>query len=142
MAHIQRSAMVPFSCEQMFDLVNDIEQYPEFLLWCPQARVLSQTDNEIEATVYFAKGAIAQAFTTINRLHPHEKIDMRLKEGPFRYLEGIWQFQVRPQGSQISLDLSFEFSNKLFSFALEPIFQQIAGTLVEAFTQRAHLVYA
>jgi len=140
--NIYRSAIVPFSTSQMFDLVNDIEQYPQFLPWCPKAQILSRTLDEIEATVHFSQGGFQKSFTTVNRLLPHERVEMRLREGPFRYLEGQWQFETMGQGTQISLNLSFEFSHALLSMMIGPLFQKMAGNLVEAFTQRAHRVYA
>ncbi len=142
MTTIHRSAFVPFSPQQMFELVNNIEQYPDFLAWCPKAHVLSVSDNEMQATLYIAKGVWAQSFTTINRLVPHERVEMRLQEGPFRALEGVWQFNsIADQGCQVSLSLSFEFSNQLLALTVGPIFHQMASSLVDAFTARAHEVY-
>lgn len=143
MTSIIRSAFVPFTTAQMYDLVNDIEQYPQFLPWCPNAEVLSRTTEEIQATVHFAKGALAKSFTTVNRLLPHERVEMRLLKGPFRHLEGLWQFQsIADQGSRVTLNLSFEFNNKLLAFALGPFFQQMTSSMVESFTKRAHHIYA
>jgi ribosome-associated toxin RatA of RatAB toxin-antitoxin module len=143
MATIFRSAFVPFSSEQMFDLVNNIEQYPEFLPWCPNTEVISRSQEEIKATVHFAKGALAKSFTTVNRLLPHARVEMRLLKGPFRHLEGLWEFQnIENQGSRVTLNLSFEFNNKLLAFALGPLFHQMASTMVESFSKRAHQVYA
>lgn len=143
MATIFRSAFVPFSCAQMYDLVNDIEQYPQFLPWCPNTEILSRTSEEIQATVHFAKGALAKSFTTINRLLPHKRVEMRLLQGPFRHLEGLWQFEsIADQGSRVTLNLSFEFNNKLLAFALGPFFHQMASGMVESFTKRAHQLYA
>lgn len=142
MANITRSAFVPFTSAQMYELVNDIEQYPQFLPWCPNTQVLSRTLEEIQATVHFAKGALAKSFTTVNRLLPNERVEMRLLHGPFRHLEGLWQFQnVGDQGSKVTLNLSFEFSNKLLAFAIGPLFHQMASTMVESFTKRAHQIY-
>lgn len=142
MANITRSAFVPFTCAQMYELVNDIEQYPQFLPWCPNTEVISRSLEEIQATVHFAKGALAKSFTTVNRLLPNERVEMRLLHGPFRHLEGLWQFQtIADQGSRVTLNLSFEFSNKLLSFALGPLFHQMASSMVESFTKRAHQVY-
>lgn len=137
-----RTALVPYTSMQMFNLVNDIEQYPLFLPWCPQARIIHRHENEIQATLHFAKGPIGKSFTTVNRLLPHNRVEMRLVQGPFRHLEGAWEFQTLEKGSQITLNISFEFNSRLLSMTLGPLFNQIAGTMVESFTRRAHQVYA
>lgn len=144
MTTITQSAFVPYSCAEMFDLVNDIEQYPLFLPWCPSAEIVHRADDEIKATLYFAKGALGKSFTTLNRLLPHQRVEMRLVEGPFRHLQGAWEFQPASEkkGSHITFNLSFEFNNKLLALSLGPIFHHIANTMVEAFTQRAHQLYA
>ena len=141
MTTIYRTAIVPFSVQQMYDLVNDIEQYPHFLPWCADAQIASQSQDHMEATVHIAKGPWRKVFTTINRLVPHERIEMRLRQGPFRHLEGEWQFQTSAQGSTVSFKLSFEFSNPLLAITLGPVFNQVAQSLVQAFTQRARQVY-
>ncbi len=125
----------------MFDLVNDVEQYPQFLPWCANAHIASQSQAHMEATVHIAKGLWRKAFTTLNSLVPYESIEMRLRQGPFRHLEGIWQFQSFPTGCQVSFKLSFEFSNPLLAITLGPVFNQVAQSLVSAFTNRAHKVY-
>lgn len=143
MTAIHRSAFVPFSPAQMFDLVNNIEQYPHFLPWCADSQVLSRSEQEIQATLHIAKGGFSKSFTTANRLIPNERVEMRLLEGPFSQFEGIWRFApIADQGSQVTLNLSFEFDNKLLAFTLGPLFHHIASTLVESFTQRADKVYA
>lgn len=142
MTTILRSALVPFSPAQMFELVNNIEDYPQFLPWCPQTRVLSRTAAEVQATVYIAKGLVKKSFTTLNRLSPHERVEMKLLNGPFSHLEGTWEFEPRAdQSSQVVLNLSFEFNNKLLALTLGPLFQHITSTMIQAFTQRAYQLY-
>src|SRR5690242_9819401 len=94
MTSIQRSAFVPFSPAAMFDLVNNIEQYPLFLPWCSNAQVLTQSRQEIQATLEISKGGFRQAFTTANQLIPNERIEMRLIAGPFSKFSGVWTFQA------------------------------------------------
>jgi ribosome-associated toxin RatA of RatAB toxin-antitoxin module len=143
MTTVIKSAYVPFNPQQMFDLVNDIGCYPLFVPNCPKAEVLSRTDEHIEATVHFAKGPLSKSFTTLNRLWPAERIEMRLRQGPFRHLEGVWLFKpISNQGSQVTLNLSFEFNNKLLAMTLGPIFSQMTSNIIEAFTKRAYAVYA
>jgi ribosome-associated toxin RatA of RatAB toxin-antitoxin module len=142
MATITRSTLVPYSTKQMFDLVNDIENYPEFLPWCPLAKVDKVHTDGLEATVHFEKGPIKHAFTTRNQLEPGRSVKMTLVKGPFRFLEGCWLFEETPEGSKIAFELHFEWSHSLLNMAIGPFFNQIATTLIDAFTQRAKIVYA
>ncbi|HHM05531.1 MAG TPA: type II toxin-antitoxin system RatA family toxin [Gammaproteobacteria bacterium] len=142
MTTINRNALVPYSPAQMFDLVNDVEAYPRFLPWCTGAQVLRRDEDEVQARLELAKGGMEKSFTTLNRLQKDKMIEMRLVEGPFRHLEGFWRFQsLGGQGCKVSLDLEFEFANKLLSLALGPMFTQIANTLVDSFCARAADVY-
>lgn len=142
MKTIIRSTIVPYSPQQMFDLVNDIENYPQFLPWCPHAKIENQGAEGLEATLHFAKGPVRHAFTTRNRLTPHERVDMHLVKGPFRFLQGSWLFEEDPQGSKIAFQLSFEWNHKFLDLAVGPFFNQIIGSLIDAFTQRANVIYA
>ena len=140
--HIRRSALVPYSVEQMFGLVNDVEAYPEFLPHCRSARVLERRDREVKARIELAKGALHKSFTTLNRLDEPTRIEMRLVDGPFRHLQGGWLFTGEGgQGTRVALDLEFEFSNRLVALALGPIFNQLANSLVDAFVGRARAIY-
>lgn len=142
MPTIIRASVVPYSPQKMFDLVNDIANYPAFLPWCPKAEIDKTLPDEVQATVHFAKGPLNHSFTTLNRLTPYQRVDMRLVKGPFRFLEGTWLFEALPTGSKISFNLSFEWNNPLLSLAAGPLFQHITGTLVDAFSERAEAIYA
>lgn len=135
---INRSALVPYSPAEMYSLVNDIDSYPQFLPWCKSARVLSRDDDEVRASLELARGGFEKSFTTCNRLQKNKMIEMRLVEGPFRHLEGFWRFEpLGEQACKVSLDMDFEFANKLVGLALGPLFNQIANTLVDSFCKRA-----
>ncbi len=139
---IKKAARVAYSPEQMFDLVNDIDKYREFVPWCVESTILSRTEDEVHATLGFARGGFQKSFTTLNRLQPHKMVEIRLVDGPFRQLEGFWGFS--PQGENgcvISLDLEFEFSTRILAMMFGPVFQQVAQLLVESFTKRAKAVY-
>jgi ribosome-associated toxin RatA of RatAB toxin-antitoxin module len=141
MTIIKHKAEVIYSPEQMYSLVNAVENYPEFLPWCKAVDVLSQTPDEIQATLHLARGGLHKSFTTRNRLQPGKMIEVTLVAGPFKHLQGVWLFEALPQGSRVSLNLDFEFSNKLLSLAVGPLFQQIANTLVDSFCKRAAQLY-
>lgn len=139
---IHRTSIVPFSASQMFDLVNDVESYPEFLNWCTQAKVIMTDIDELQATLTLSKGGIHKEFTTHNRMQTNKIIEIRLVNGPFKHLEGFWRFDALSEcSSEISLDLEFEFINRIVGLALEPVFHPIANTLVDAICERAKSLY-
>lgn len=142
MAHISRSALVPYSPEQMYLLVDTIPLYPQFLPWCRSAVEHARDTDEVKASIEIAKGAVNKTFTTLNRLQPDKTIEMRLVDGPFRHLHGFWRFdELKPGACKVSLDLDFEFSNKIMSLVVGPVFNQVANTLVDSFVERARKVY-
>jgi len=143
MTIVQKSALVKFSARQMFDLVNDIEAYPQFLPWCSGSRIIKRDEDMVEAEIIISKGGFKKAFSTRNKIDLGGKITVSLLDGPFSYLEGVWNFMpLREDASKISLDLEFEMSSKLASLAFGTVFHQICNTMVGAFTNRAKQVYA
>ena len=142
MTLIEKSALVKFSAQQMFDLVNDIENYPKFLPWCSGSRIIKRTDNIIEAELSISKGGFQKNFSTRNTLEYGSKMTVELLDGPFSHLTGEWNFSpLRDDASKITLDLEFELSGKLASLAFGAVFNQICNTMVSSFTQRAKDVY-
>ncbi len=142
MTHVQRSALLPYSAAQMFNLVNDVDSYPEFVPWCVKCEVHSDNENEKQATMKFAKHGINASVTTCNELDADKKITMHLLKGPFKRLVGTWIFQELDEHScRVELDLQFSFSNRLYAVTLGPIFNQVANKLVSAFTERAQQLY-
>ena len=143
MTRIEKTALVKFSAQQMFDLVNDIESYPQFLPWCSQRRIIKREGNIVEAELSISKGGFQKAFSTRNELDMGKKMTVSLIDGPFSHLAGVWQFQpLREDASKIVFDLDFELSGKLASLAFGAVFNQICNTMVSSFTQRAKVVYA
>ncbi|OMQ21684.1 MULTISPECIES: type II toxin-antitoxin system RatA family toxin [Serratia] len=143
MPQISRSALVPFSAEQMYQLVNDVHSYPDFLPGCIGSRVIAASPNEMTAAVDVAKAGISKTFTTRNTLHDNQRINMQLVDGPFRKLMGGWQFTaLSPEACKVELHLDFEFTNKLIELAFGKVFKELAGNMVQAFTQRAKEIYS
>ncbi|MFN2309161.1 MAG: type II toxin-antitoxin system RatA family toxin [Gammaproteobacteria bacterium] len=139
---IHKSALVAYTPAEMFALVRDIESYADFLPWCRSARILWCEGDEVDACIEMAKGSLHKTFTTRNRHQPDKMIEMRLVEGPFKRLEGFWRFDPLGEAAcKVSLDLEFEFANRMLSLMIGPVFSQIANTLVDAFQQRAVQVY-
>lgn len=142
MATVKKSALVLYSAAEMYALVGDIEAYPQFLPWCRSTTILSRNEDEVRATIEMAKGGVHKSFTTCNRMQRHKMIDIRLLEGPFKRLDGYWRFEpLRADASKVSLDMEFEFANQLLRVAVEPVFKQIANSLVDAFCTRAVDLY-
>ena len=142
MTTIRRSALVNFTARQMFELVNNIEEYPRFLPWCRSSKIIHQTETEIEASLEIAWSGIHRSFTTRNHLYPYERIDISLAQGPFRHLEGHWGFvSCGEQGCQVNLDLEFELAGHFLDVLFQPVFHRIANSLVDAFCKRAAEIY-
>lgn len=148
MRKISRSALVPHTPENMFALVADIEAYPSFLPWCRSAHVDERSGEVVEATLEFGRGGIRKSFRTRNTLLQPESITLELVAGPFRHLAGAWHFRaLGAGGTKVSLDLEFEFENRVTDLVLGPFFEEICNSLVDAFTRRAlevhgHAVHA
>jgi len=143
MPTVTRSERVPHTAAQMFDLVNDIEAYPEFLHWCRGARVEARTETAVEATLEVGIGGVSKRFTTRNTLDPPHSITLGLVSGPFRRLDGAWTFEDWPDGgSQVSLSLEFEISQSPLSMVFSAVFEEVARSQVSAFVRRAEHQYA
>lgn len=142
MTIIQRNALVPYTARQMFELVNDIEDYPRFLLWCKKSHISHKTEQEMEATLDISWSGIHKSFTTRNYLQPFEQIEITLVKGPFKHLIGKWHFTaIGDKGCKVHLDLEFEMGAGFVDRVFQPIFNHIANSLVDAFCKRAVDVY-
>ena len=140
---VERSALVTFTAAQMFALVNDVGRYPEFLPWCTGARVEEISDTERVASMSIARGVLRTEFTTRNTLTQDAQILMHLVDGPFRDLTGEWRFDaIGTRGSRVHFRVEFEFKNRLTAAAFNAVFEALCGSIVDAFVQRAHKVYA
>lgn len=141
MSHIQRSALVSFTAQQMFELVNDVEAYPRRFDWCDAARVLERGDDYLIAALDVGLGAFKVSFTTKNTLKPPSRIGMSLVDGPFQNLSGGWVFhQLGTQGCKVSLTLEFEMLG-FMGAALAIGFQGLADRMVDDFVREARIIY-
>lgn len=142
MTIIQRSALVPYAAEAIYQLVNAIEAYPQFMDGCVGAKILTQDATQMEARLELAKAGMRYSFVTRNRLFPPERIELELVEGPFEKFSGQWSFQaLQEHASKVSLHLEFELSSRLLGFAARKVFDGIANQMVDALVKRAHQVY-
>jgi ribosome-associated toxin RatA of RatAB toxin-antitoxin module len=139
---IDKSALVMHSAERMFQIVNDVARYPEFLPWCAGAEVHSRDDQELTASLEIARGGMTHRLTTRNQLMKPETIEMSLVDGPLRNLSGRWHFHsLSDEACKVVLTLQFEFSGSLSRMTFGPVFSQAANTMVDAFCRRADEVY-
>jgi len=142
MPSISRSALVMYSVEQMYSLINDVDAYSTFLPDCIDSKVISQNDESMTASLLVSKGGMKKWFTTENTLVTNSQVVMNLVDGPFKKLTGGWQLTVlSDEACKIELALNYEFSSKLFDVAFGRVFNQLANNMVQAFTSRAKEVY-
>ena len=139
---IQRSALLPYPAQALYDLVNDVASYPQFLPWCSASEIWEASETHMLASLEVAKGGIGQRFVTRNVLLPGQRIEMNLQEGPFSSLNGVWEFKaLGDKACKISLDLTFDYAGPLVRATLGPLFNQATNTMVDAFCQRAKQLY-
>lgn len=143
MAHsVKRSALVTYSAQQMFALVNDIEAYPQYMDGCTSAKILKREGDWLEARLELSKAGVTQSFVTRNLLQPPERMSMTLVDGPFKRLEGCWQFTpLAVDACKVSFELEFELQNKLLGLAVGKLFETVASKQVDALCARAKHVY-
>ncbi|HJV74003.1 MAG TPA: type II toxin-antitoxin system RatA family toxin [Noviherbaspirillum sp.] len=142
MAVVHKSVLLAYSAEQMFALVDGIEDYPKFLPWCGGAEVKKREGNEVVATLTINYRGVKQTFSTENTNTPPASINMQLIEGPFKHLNGTWNFiSLRSDACKIEFDLRYEFSSKVLEQVIGPVFSMIANSFVDSFCKRAETVY-
>ncbi|SES82388.1 type II toxin-antitoxin system RatA family toxin [Thalassotalea agarivorans] len=135
---VNRSSLVMHSAEQMFQLINDIAAYPEFVPDCHDSKVLESSDSQMTASLLVAKGGIKKWFTTKNTLVSNESVEMSLVDGPFKKLTGKWHLtKLSDEACKINLELQYEFSSKVFDLAFGKAFNHMANNMVQAFIARA-----
>jgi ribosome-associated toxin RatA of RatAB toxin-antitoxin module len=145
MKTIEKSILVWYSAQQMFDLVSDVDQYPEFLPWCDHASIVTQHDDGVTAQIGMAYGKLKQSFTTRNTYVAGRQIDLQLVKGPFTNLEGHWRFtpvgEADDPACRTTLAMVYGFDNSVLSSLVSPVFDRIAASMVDAFFKRANQVY-
>jgi ribosome-associated toxin RatA of RatAB toxin-antitoxin module len=145
MKTLNKSVLIWHSAEEMFALVADVSRYPEFLPWCDRARVIERGDKGMTAEVGMAIGGFHKSFTTRNTHQAGESIQMELVDGPFSHLDGLWRFTPLGDGAQrackVEFTLQYGFASQTLAALVGPVFDRIAGSLVDAFVKRADQVY-
>lgn len=142
MAKVQKSVLAGYSASQMFELVDSVERYPEFLPWCGGTELLQRDESLTVATIRIDYMQVKQSFTTENAKQAPHSMTLSLKQGPFRSLEGSWRFiELNQSACKIEFHLSYEFSSKLLESVVGPVFSKIADNFVDAFIRRAEKIY-
>ena len=138
MTRIERSALVAYSAAQMYEVVNDVASYPQFLAGCESSEVHEASESHMLATLVLVKAGLRYQFTTRNQLVAGQSISMQLQQGPFQQLEGEWRFQsLTPQACKVALTLSFVLDSQFKAAAAEHVFGQLANAMVDAFCEQA-----
>ena len=139
---VEKTVLVGHSAQQMFALVDAVEDYPQFLPWCDDAKVLHRDAHRTRATIHINYHGVTHSFTTENAKAPPLSMSIKLVEGPFRVLDGEWRFlALREDACKIEFRLHYEFSSWILEKLVGPVFSYIANTMVDAFVQRAEKVY-
>jgi ribosome-associated toxin RatA of RatAB toxin-antitoxin module len=142
MAVVHKSVLLAYSAEQMYALVENLEDYPKFLPWCGGAEVKQRTGDKVVASLAINYHGVKQSFTTENTNSPSSSIDMKLVEGPFRQLNGQWRFKaLRSDACKVEFELNYEFSSRVLEQLIGPVFNMIANSFVDSFCKRAETVY-
>jgi ribosome-associated toxin RatA of RatAB toxin-antitoxin module len=142
MAQVNRSVLLEFSASQMFDLVDRVEDYPAFMPWCSRTELKFRDRESTVATLFIDFKAVKSHFTTSNHKDAPRRMQITLVDGPFRRLEGFWEFRpLDEQACKVDFSLNYEFSSRLFEKIIGPVFSHITGSFVDAFVRRARHVY-
>jgi ribosome-associated toxin RatA of RatAB toxin-antitoxin module len=145
MKTVQKSVLIWYSATEMFNLVTDVARYPEFLPWCDQASVLNKTEDSMTAKIGIAFAGLKQSFTTQNTHEASRLVRLKLVDGPFSKLDGEWTFTPVGDDAQracrVALTLRYDFDSIALATLVGPVFDKIAGSLVDAFVKRAQQVY-
>jgi ribosome-associated toxin RatA of RatAB toxin-antitoxin module len=142
MRTVNRSALVPHSPRQMYDIINDVVSYPQFLPWCVGSHVLASSDDQLVARLDLALGGLSQSFTTRNQLSPPHGMTLELVDGPFSMLAGRWSLlPLGDEGCKVSMQLRFEFNSLLVNAALGRVFTNATDQMVDAFCRRADTLH-
>lgn len=142
MAVVQKSVLVGYSAEQMFALVDAVEEYPQFLPWCGDVEIKQRSETGLIATLHINFHGVHQSFTTENTNTTPGLMKMKLISGPFKQLDGTWVFKpLRENACKVEFDLHYEFSSRILEHLIGPVFSKIANSFVDAFCQRAENLY-
>lgn len=142
MAQVHKTVYIQHTASEMFALVDDVQKYPQFLPWCGGVDLIQQDAVSTIATLHIAYHGLQQKFTTENLKTYPSLMEIKLKDGPFKHLSGVWRFiTLSEQACKIEFELNYEFTNSFLEKMIAPVFSHIANTFVDGFVERADIVY-
>ena len=142
MAVVHKTVFLGYSAEQMFDLVSKVEDYPKFLPWCGGVKVLEHSESRLVACLGINFHGVKQSFTTADVMTRPTQMTMKLVDGPFKVMDGVWTFKaLRADACKVEFDLHYEFSSMILEQLIGPVFGMIANSMVDSFCKRAETVY-
>lgn len=137
MPRIRVTEILPFSPEQIYGLVVDVERYPEFLPWCSGTRIYDRQENQFMAELTVSFKGIRESFQTLDTLTPNEKVEINLRSGPFKYLVSTWNFTAVGDRTRVEFFIDFSFQSRMKEMIMGPVFSQVSKQMVAAFRKRA-----
>ncbi len=148
MTQVSKSALLPYTPEQIFALVAAVERYPEFLPWCKSTQVQERHEHGMRASITMGLAGLTYSFGTENRHDEPARIELQLQQergaasAVFSQLHGDWHFvRLGDAGCKITLQLNYQFASPIVGRVIGSLFDQIANTLMDRFVQRAHQLY-
>ncbi|MBF0438940.1 MAG: type II toxin-antitoxin system RatA family toxin [Magnetococcales bacterium] len=141
MPRIRISETVPFTPAQMYALVSEVEKYPDFLPWCASTRVWDRTPTQFMAEMTVSFKGIRETFRTLDIVDPDKRIEINLKDGPFKYLVSIWTFSPAPNGAHVDFFIDFAFQSRMKEMIMGPVFSEASKRMLSAFKIRAAEIY-
>lgn len=138
--HAERK-LVPYTAEQMFDLVADVDKYHQFLPWCAASRVRTRSATQLTADLTIGFGPFRESFTSVVELDRPGTVNVKYENGPFRYLNNQWGFTTAPSGCRVDFFVDFEFRSRMLQAAIGVVFNQAVEAMVKAFLRRARDIY-
>jgi ribosome-associated toxin RatA of RatAB toxin-antitoxin module len=140
---VKKTVLVRHSAQQMYDVVEQVERYPEFLPWCGGAQILERQENTAVAAMDIVYHGLRHRFSTTNENQPGSMIGITLRDGPFRHLDGCWRFiPLSEHACKVEFELTYDFSSNVLEKMIGPIFNPIANGMMDAFVRRADKLYA
>ena len=138
---ISQSTLMPYSQEALFKLINQVENYPNFMPFCTKATILEKNEKQLLASITLQKGPLKETFTTKNDLFPCEKMVLHLVDGPFKHLSGSWVFEEKSNlATLVTLNLDYEFKSLIASAVFGSLFKKASHDLIESFHHYAKKV--
>ncbi|HET7867122.1 MAG TPA: type II toxin-antitoxin system RatA family toxin [Burkholderiaceae bacterium] len=145
MKQVKKSILLWYTAREMYDLVLNVREYPQFMPWCERAEVLEESDQGMTARLYLSYRGVRQSFTTRNTHAASRSVAMHLVDGPFSRLDGHWEFvpvgEATANACRIHFQMNYTFANTALELVVSPVFDRIANTFVDAFVERAERVY-